>query len=82
MATTHYTKCGQEVAQITSNYMKPKNFKPKKLKMFAVYSCWGFHAFYQTELLAKKHWKNNKKAEIYYQIFPCEITYTIEKPNK
>lgn len=45
--------------------------------MFAVYSYWGFHAFYQTEDIARKHWKDNKKAECYYQIIPCTISVSL-----
>lgn len=47
--------------------------KWRKVKMFAVYSKWGFHAFYENEELAKKHWKSSKKYDIYYQIYPCKI---------
>lgn len=52
---------------------KERVAKWRKVKMFAVYSRWGFHAFYQNEELAKKHWKSSKKYDIYYQIYPVNI---------
>lgn len=48
--------------------------------MWAVYSGWGFHAFYQTEEIARKHWKNNKKAEVYYSIYPIILEVHLNKP--
>ena len=57
--------------------IKKKTIKVRKLKMWAVYSMWGYHAFYRSEEVARKHWKSSKKYEIYYDIFPCTITYSL-----
>jgi hypothetical protein len=48
-------------------------------KGFAVYSCWGFHAFYQTEEVARKHWKNYKRYGLCYEIYPVTLKVLISK---
>lgn len=58
--------------------MKKKVFKQK---MYGVYSKWGFHAFYQSEELALKHWKGSKKYDIVYEVSPIVVHYSLPTTN-
>lgn len=49
------------------------------MKVFAVFSNNVYHAFYQREENARRHWKNSRKYDVQYEIIPCTISVISKK---
>lgn len=50
-----------------------KQLRKKRIKGWAVYSKWGFHAAFNLKHAALWAYPNDKKASIFYRYEPCEI---------